>query len=171
MFRGYVYMIRDPTWKEGIVKIGMSNKLKRSRLNSYGCNCIYYRIFMSNHPGLLERSLIHRFTEHFEIAKGREYFSGDLEEMSCLFDEVISALEWPMNTYDFCRETGLDYENCHEMSMYLLKHYTYGNSPDDFISFGIFNIDDVNSFRHFCSFLGILTNSLGMFLSPRRFDL
>ncbi|AEA06893.1 conserved hypothetical protein [Lausannevirus] len=77
---GIIYLLRDDfIWKEGVYKIGKSSSWK-IRKSSYG-DVRVLATFETDFISLAETAMIKNFRESFQIAKGREYFLCEQEDV------------------------------------------------------------------------------------------
>lgn len=81
---GYIYLVRSEEYKSSdlnVYKVGRTENYPFERLKCYGTNIDVYIIISSDNHKELERNLINKFNETFELVQGYEWFQGDVELM------------------------------------------------------------------------------------------
>ena len=94
-FVGYVYLVQSSEClKADRFKIGMSENPNMLRIQKYGPERQEHIIKFCDNPFEVEQVLIQTFTKCFTVAKGKEYFYGDITKAIELFnhDYVIHAI-------------------------------------------------------------------------------
>jgi len=89
---GMVYLIQpDIYYGTNCYKVGMSSKENIDRIKSYKKDTRILCVYNCKNPHKMEKNIINRFTDCFDIVKGREYFYCDMEEQKIqnMFLEII----------------------------------------------------------------------------------
>ena len=92
---GYIYILTEDAGKNKIFKVGRTNEPRR-RLREYGGKWIALKIYMCSNDVEAEKTLISAMKSHFPLAKGREYFRGDLDRALDIFEKVCRDTPCPM---------------------------------------------------------------------------
>lgn len=89
---GIVYLIQ-PAELVGTdrAKVGCSEKSDLSRVLQYKKGTKPLGIFYTEHPFILEKSIITNFNSNFTRIAGNEYFMGNIDEMRKIFVQQIHA--------------------------------------------------------------------------------
>jgi len=110
----FLYLIQDINdIGTNIYKIGKTNQLPDQRFKGYEKGSYPFRISKVDNCNYREKELINIFKEKYELARGREYFRGDLnkmiEDFNILCDKSIFK-QYDINN----NEIYLDYscDNC-----------------------------------------------------------
>ncbi len=89
---GIVYLIQPEEYLgTATYKIGMSASNTSKRIDSYGKQSRVLSIVQCKDPSAIEEKIIHTFTEKFNVERGREYFSGDEEQLMTEFHQCIGT--------------------------------------------------------------------------------
>tara|TARA_R110002110_G_scaffold285664_1_gene500015 strand:- start:125 stop:742 length:618 start_codon:yes stop_codon:yes gene_type:complete len=107
--KGMVYLIQPEIYYgTNCYKVGMSNKENIDRVKSYKNDSRILCVYNCKNPHKMEKNIINRFTDCFDIVKGKEYFYIDLEEQEIqnMFMETIQdTLEKDCESNGFKNDT------------------------------------------------------------------
>ena len=88
--QGAVYLIQPQEFAESnTFKIGMTKRNDGSRISSYGQKSSILRVVECSNPKNVEDELIEVFNNKFSLSKGKEYFSGDKNDMIECFNKCV----------------------------------------------------------------------------------
>lgn len=107
-------------------KIGMSEKNNFSRLKFYKAGSRYISIFESENCAYVERRLLYEFNNKFKKIAGREYFSGDENEIITTF--VTTVLRHNYNITMFNNDIDTCVKNLDKLHIDTKKKYIKTNS-------------------------------------------
>lgn len=99
---GFVYLIRereDILLGNNVYKAGYTNRTFKERFNDYPAGSEIISVHYIENPFDVEQDIIQIFKKKFEIARGKEYFKGDVKIMKCVINKYICSLE---NYVDDC---------------------------------------------------------------------
>ena len=126
---GIIYLVQPFEFSGSkIFKIGMSESNTIKRIKSYGSKCNVIRVFECVNPKEVEKALITKFKNEFELFKGREYFNGDKSKMIECFEKIMKSFILPeyevsrgyihidelWHNFDICDECEFGCDECEE---------------------------------------------------------
>ena len=91
MIRGIVYLIQPAEYVgSNVCKVGHSKSPELSRCkNGYKKGTRFLTIMECNDPLIIERNILNSFRNKFNLVNGREYFSGDMNNMRADFLRIV----------------------------------------------------------------------------------
>lgn len=92
---GYIYILTEDGKNNDVFKVGRTNEPRR-RLREYGGKWVALEFYMCSNDVEAEKALISEMKAHFPVAKGREYFKGDLSKALDIFARVCRDTPCPM---------------------------------------------------------------------------
>jgi len=98
---GYLYLLQEPIdFGTKIHKVGQTQRRDaEKRISQYPKESKVHRYIEIDDAVKREKELLEQFSKHFVLARGKEYFKGDIKKMIKIFNDVCNSEEVVNNTY------------------------------------------------------------------------
>ena len=167
---GLIYLVQ-PTKFIGtnIYKIGASitsSVENPKRLKTYGKKCIIVCLYNCDEPITYEKEIIFRFNINFTLYKGSEYFQGNIDKMTELFN-IISNKKINNNSLIYKHDDSyintsiFDGYSIEKVYGHKINKKLYIDNDSEYIKFKIFNLIP---FIHKDSFSLVSPNVITIFI-------